>query len=472
MVYSHQFDNTIVRKYDIRGVFGSTLIEKDAYYIGRGFASIIYERYKNLKERSIVIGYDGRLSSKTLFQQLKMGILQSGINVTSIGLVPTPELYYALSTGNNYCASIMITGSHNPSEYNGFKITTVDGPFFDEDLIILSDIVKSGNFVDGNGQFSEIDLNPNYIERLIEDAVIDDRLVVAWDCGNGSSSDVIKSLVQLLPGQHHVIFDHIDGSFPNHEPDPTVTENLKHLSSLVIDKKCDIGIAFDGDADRIGIVDKNGNQVSIDKLIAILAKDIIKHNEKPKIIVDVKAGQSLCDEITRSGGELIMWKTGHSYIKAKMKETNAIFAGEVSGHIFFNDKYYGYDDGIYTAIRLLSMISSGSEFIKMLDRIPSLISTPEIKIKVDEKYKFELINRISNILHTRGAKANTIDGVRINTMDGWFLIRASNTQDAIIVRCESRTEDGFLSIKNVVSNLLKEASDKMTDLDLSQITDI
>src|SRR5665213_1891185 len=348
----HHFDPTILREYDIRGIVGETLHEADAYALGRAYAKILTDSGGN----TVAVGRDGRLSSPALEAALVDGLVASGVGVARIGLGPTPMLYYAGHT-LGVDGALMVTGSHNPASHNGFKLMLGRRSMYGYDIKQLGHIAGRGDFVTGTGKVESRPVRDAYINRLLADFRAGKELTVAWDAGNGATGDVLQRLVARLPGRHILLNETIDGTFPAHHPDPTEAENLLQLQEAVAKNKCDLGIAFDGDGDRIGVVDGDGNILWGDQLLMVLAQEVIAAKPGAQIIADVKASQILFDEIARMGGKPIMWRTGHSLIKSKMAETGAPLAGEMSGHIFYADRYYGYDDALYAAIRLLNILA-------------------------------------------------------------------------------------------------------------------
>ncbi len=439
----HRFDPSILREYDIRGVVGETLGEDDAHALGRTFATWLAARGKN----TVCVGRDGRVSSEGLESALVRGLLAGGMAVTRVGLGPTPMLYFATVT-RDAGAGIMVTGSHNPPSHNGFKIMALGKAFYGADILKMGEMAAAGDFVEGAGTVSEVDLLDDYVARLAGDYTGERALSVAWDAGNGSAGTAMERLAARLPGESVLLNAAIDGTFPNHHPDPTVPENLKQLQDAVTGGGLDLGIAFDGDGDRIGAIDERGRILWGDQMLALLARGVLDRLPGATVIADVKASQVLFDEIARLGGTPLMWKTGHSLIKTKMAETGAPLAGEMSGHIFFADRYYGYDDALYAAVRLLSVVaSSGKSLAALRDELPDTVNTPELRFPCGDTRKFEVVEDVAGRLAAAGAEVNDCDGVRVMTDDGWWLLRASNTQDVLVARCEATSPEGLERLK-------------------------
>ena len=452
---SHQFDPTILREYDIRGIVGETLKVEDARAIGRSYGSILAKT----GGKCAAIGYDGRLSSPMLEEAVVQGLTEAGIDVVRIGLGPTPMLYYAVSTVPGVDGGIMITGSHNPPNYNGFKMMLGKKSFFGKDIQQLGAVASKGEWTSGQGTWRKLSVFDEYVARVAKDYDGTKDLKIVWDAGNGATGDALVQLVKALPGTHILLNEVIDGTFPAHHPDPTEPHNLIQLQDKVAETKADFGIAFDGDGDRIGVVDGKGRILWGDQLMVILAEDVLKTHPGATIIADVKASQVLYDEIARMGGAPLMWRTGHSLIKTKMAETGAPLAGEMSGHIFFADKYYGYDDALYAAVRLMGIVARSAETITQVrDRLPTVLNTPELRFPCSETRKFQVIEEVKARLEAAGADVSAIDGVRVNTADGWWLLRASNTQDVLVARCEAKDEAGLGRLKEILAQQLK-ASD-------------
>ena len=442
---SHSFDPTILREYDIRGIIGETLEADDARAIGRGFGTLI----RRAGGRSVAVGYDGRQSSPMLEHALVEGLTASGCDVVRIGLGATPMLYFAEASAKDVDGGIQITGSHNPPNYNGFKMVFQGRPFFGADIQRLGEMAAAGDWEDGTGAVSERPLLDAYVERLLEGVEGIDRaklaeLRIGWDAGNGAAGPALEKLVARLPGEHHVLFAEVDGTFPNHHPDPTVEENLVDLRALVAEKNLDFGVAFDGDGDRIGAIDGEGRVVWGDQLLMIYAEDLLQRRAGATIIADVKASRALFDHVAAHGGEPLMWKTGHSLIKSKMKEINSPLAGEMSGHVFFADTYYGYDDALYAAVRLIAASARlGQSVTQLRGAMPAMVNTPEMRFQVDEARKFAAIEEVKARLADSPDEVDGTDGVRVTNADGWWLLRASNTQDVLVARAESESEEGL-----------------------------
>jgi phosphomannomutase len=350
----------------------------------------------------------------------------------------------------------MITGSHNPSNYNGFKMLFQNGSVYGDLVQELGRIAANADYEQGEGSKTEIDVSEDYLNRIIQDLDCDKKFTIVWDNGNGAAGDILKRLVNVLPGTHHLMYEDIDASFPNHHPDPTVDKNLEDLVNAVKEKKADFGIAFDGDGDRIGVVNEKGDILRCDVLMAIYAKDVLSTHAGASIVGDIKCSKVMFDEIKALGGNPVMWKTGHSLIKTKMQELNAPLAGELSGHIFFADKYYGFDDALYCAIRLINCVAQANTPLSdMTAHMPSLFSTPEIRFDVDEVTKFENVDTlVKNVKDsaTSDIDVNDTDGVRVSTQDGWWLVRASNTQNALTARAEATSEEGLERLKDMIQD--------------------
>jgi len=435
---AHEFHPTILREYDVRGIVGDTLTEADAYALGRTYGSIAREE----GAQRIAVGRDGRSHSGMLEAQLVRGLTDSGVDAVMIGQGPSPMLYFA-TYYLDVDGGIQVTGSHNPAEYNGFKLLLKGRSLFGEEIQALGSRCAAGEWSEGRGNVEEVDVSAAYVDRLLQD-FSGNAFDIGWDAGNGAAGPILDRLVERLPGRHFTIFTNVDGSFPNHHPDPTVEANLEDLKRLVAEKQLDFGIAFDGDGDRIGAVDGKGRVVWGDQIMMILAAAVLEEEPGATIIADVKASQALFDRVAELGGKPLMWKTGHSLIKTKMKETGAPLAGEMSGHIFFKHRWYGFDDALYAAVRLIEAVSrSGKSLTELVDAMPQTTATPELRFPVDESRKFAVVEEVRDRLAGEGAKVDATDGVRVNTADGWWLLRASNTQDVLVARAEADSDDAL-----------------------------
>ena len=442
----HIFDPTILRSYDIRGIYEKTLNKEDAFMLGFFYGITVKKKLPTKENPLIVIGMDGRLSSPILEENLNAGLEKSGCEVYRIGLGPTPMLYFA-SHFFKADGAIQITGSHNPKDYNGFKIVLDQNSFFGEDIQKLGKLAKEGYSQTYLGLSKSVSINDQYIEKIIEPIKgIDKKLAnktIVWDCGNGASGPSVEMLTKRIPGNHIVLFSEVDGNFPNHHPDPTDESTLKILSDKMKEVNADIGIGFDGDGDRIGVIDKKGRPIAGDLLTAFLSNSLeIKDKENQTVILDIKSSYVAYDKIISFGLNAEIGKTGHSNIKKRIKEINSPLAGEMSGHIFFADKYYGYDDALYTSIRIISLMANDNSLDDFISTLPKTYVSPEIKLYCSDKIKFKLINRLVDKVLKDYNPENviTLDGVRAKNEMGWWLIRASNTEEAIVVRFEGKSE--------------------------------
>jgi phosphomannomutase len=435
---THQFNPTILREYDIRGIVGDTLTEADAYALGRTYAAFARDE----GARRIAVGRDGRTHSGLLEAAVIRGLTEGGIDVVQIGMGPSPLLYFA----THYLdvdGGLQVTGSHNPADYNGFKLLLKGRSVFGAEIQDIGRRAAAGHWTTGNGSVEEVDIREAYVNRLLE-GFTGTSFRIGWDAGNGAAGPILDMLVDRLPGQHFTLFTDVDGTFPNHHPDPTVEKNLEHLKRLVADNKLDFGIAFDGDGDRIGAVDAKGRVIWGDQLLMILAVPVLQANPGATLIADVKASQKFFDRVAELGGKPLMWKTGHSLIKSKMKETGAPLAGEMSGHIFFKHRWYGFDDALYAAVRLIEAVSqSGKSLTEIMEAMPTTTATPEMRFQVDESRKFAVVEEVRERLSSEGATVDGTDGVRVSTADGWWLLRASNTQDVLVARAEASDQPGL-----------------------------
>ncbi len=432
---THQFDPTSLREYDIRGIVGKALGTADAIAIGRGFAT----RIRAAGGTRVAVGYDGRNSSPELEAALVSGLTAGGVDVVRIGVSTSPMLYYAEAT-LEVDGGIQVTGSHNPPEYNGFKMVHAHAPFFGEDIQDLAALAASGAWSEGAGEVTTADVIDAYVDRLMA-GYGGGAYRIGWDTGNGAAGPVIEKLVQRLPGEHHVIFAEIDGNFPNHHPDPTEEANLADLKRLVANKNLDFGLAFDGDGDRIGAIDGSGRVIWGDQILSILVEPALREHPGAPIVADVKSSQALFDRIMELGGEPVMAPTGHSLMKQAMTRTGAPLGGELSGHLFFAGEYYGFDDAQYAAVRLIRAVHlSGRSLTELRDAMPALVATPDLRFPVEDTRKFAVVDEVIARLGSEGAEMDLTDGARVTTADGWWLLRASNTQAMLTVRAEAKSE--------------------------------
>jgi len=454
-------DPTILREYDIRGVVGETLTEDGVAAIGRAFGSIVARRGGG----SVAVGYDGRLTSPRLEAAAVCGLRAAGVDVFRVGMGPSPMLYFA-THALEVDAGLMITGSHNPPQFNGIKMVLGELSFFGADIQRLGELAAAGDFTAGVGRETERPVADHYVRRLLEGFEEGRPLSVAWDPGNGAAGEIVQKLCARLPGRHVILNERIDGTFPAHHPDPAVEANLQQLKDAVAAEACDLGVAFDGDGDRIGAVDSRGRVLWGDQLLAILAADVLAEKPGATVIADVKASQMLFDEVERLGGKPLMCRTGHSLIKAKMAETGAEIAGEMSGHIFIKHRYYGFDDALYAALRLLSIVGrSGAGLSELRDRLPAMVNTPELRFECADGRKFEVVDEVKErVTSASGVKVNDIDGVRVASEDGWWLLRASNTQPVLVARCESTNRYGLERLKAALVEQLRLSGLKAPDL--------
>jgi len=452
-------DPVILREYDIRGIVGESLTPDVMRLIGQGYATMLRER----DMRTIAVGRDGRLSSPEMEEALVEGLVKGGMVVRRIGLGPSPMLYFA-TYHLRVDAGAMITGSHNPPDYNGIKMVAGGKSFFGADIQELGRRINAGELAEGDGEAAELSVFDAYVERISDDYRGKKELKVAWDPGNGASGDVVSKLAEILPGFHVLINAEIDGTFPKHHPDPTVEANLKQLKDAIEAHGCDVGVAFDGDGDRIGLVDGEGNVLWGDQMLILLAREVLDDLPGATIIADVKASKAFFEEVERMGGNAVMSKTGHSLIKTLMQETGAPLAGEMSAHLFIKHRYYGYDDATYAAIRLLSIIASSDKTLaEMRAELPQYVNTPELRFPCSEERKKPVIDEVKTRLAATDAKVHDIDGVRVETADGWWLLRASNTQDVLVARCEADDEAGLERLKDALRSQLSQSGIELTE---------
>jgi phosphomannomutase / phosphoglucomutase len=462
----------LFREYDLRGIVGAELTETIAEQLGRAYCTFV----KNRGIKTISVGRDGRLSSPGLFNSLVKGLLAGGMNVIDIGICPSPLVYFSLFQ-LPVQGGIMITGSHNAAEYNGFKICIGEEAIHGEAIQELRRVMEAGAFTSGQGTLSEHPIIPDYLAYIRKSfsGVDAKHLHVVIDCGNGAAALVAKEALEMLGCRVTGLYCDLDGRFPNHHPDPTVLENLDDLVKAVIQHRADVGIGYDGDADRIGTIDEQGRVLWGDRLMVVYSRDILTANPGSTIISEVKASQCLYDDIAKRGGRPIMWKTGHSLIKAKMKSEKAVLAGEMSGHMFFADRYFGYDDAIYASCRLVEILAkTGKPLSALIADLPETAVTPELRVDTPDAIKFEVVRlvqeRLAGYAKTRRPlgphrdvirEVITIDGVRAIFEDGWGLIRASNTQPALVLRFEAVSADRLSALRAVVESELAEVQRAM-----------
>jgi phosphomannomutase/phosphoglucomutase len=441
----------IFREYDIRGITDKDLNEKDVLLIGKGIGAYFIKHGK----LNLSVGRDCRLTSDSYSDKLIEGLLSTGCNVTDIGVCPTPVLYFSIQQ-LNLQGGVMVTASHNPPEYNGFKICIGSDSLHGKQLLNILDIINNKSFVSGKGLLSSYDVLTPYKKFVQNNISISKSLKVGIDAGNGTAGVVAVPVLKNLGCEVYDLYCDMDGTFPNHEADPTVLKNMKDLTALVMEHQLDLGIGYDGDGDRLGVVDEKGNIIYGDQLMIIFSREILTRKPGSTFISEVKCSKTMYDDIEKHGGRSIMWKTGHSLIKKKMKEEKAELAGEMSGHMFFADRYFGFDDAIYASCRLLEIISkTGKKISELLSGIPKTYSTPEIRVDCPDDKKFILVDKVTEHFK-RLNNIIDIDGVRVLFEDGWGLVRASNTQPALVLRFEAMSEKRLAEIKELVESTFSE----------------
>ncbi len=448
----------IFKAYDIRGIVGKTLTDEIVEQIGHAIGSEAIAR----KQHTIAIGRDGRLSGAGFAKALARGIQKSGINVIDVGRVATPMVYYAAFQLNTDCG-VMITGSHNPPDYNGLKMVLAGETLSGDTIQSLRTRIETGNLAHGSGNYSEYDIAPEYVARIVSHIKLSRPLNITVDCGNGVAGDFAANLYRQLGCAVTEMFCEVDGNFPNHHPDPSDPHNLEDLIAALKANNSELGLAFDGDGDRLGVVTKDGKIIYPDRQLMLFAADVLKRNPGAEIIFDVKSTRNLFSWIREHGGKPTLWKTGHSLVKAKMKETGALLAGEMSGHVFFKERWYGFDDGLYAGARLLEILSQVVDSNATLNNLPDAVSTPELHIHVQEGENHTLINRLQQEAKFNGARdIITIDGLRVEYADGFGLMRASNTTPVIVLRFEaddasalSRIQEDFRKVLLTANSALK-----------------
>jgi len=440
----------IFREYDIRGIVNQDFDLDDVFTIGQGYGTYLHQHGGT----SAVIGRDCRLSSEPIRNALVEGLIKSGIQVIDIGICPTPVYYFSLRHFEPD-GGLMITASHNPPEYNGFKVSLGHDTIFGEEIQVFRRLLEEGKFISGKGTEEKRDIISIYSDYIIKNINIARPVKVAIDAGNGTGGVVAGPLLERLGSPAVELYTEMDGNFPNHEPDPTVIENMATLAETVVNQKLELGIGFDGDTDRIGVVDENGDIIFGDMLMLIFARDILKTEKGGTFVAEVKCSKNLYDDIEARGGRAIMWRTGHSLIKQKLKEEGGLLAGEMSGHMFFMHRYFGFDDAIYAACRLLEIVSRSDKPVSQyLADLPKMYNTPEIRVQCPEDKKFKLVELVKEELR-RDHEIIDVDGVRVLFPDGWGLLRASNTGPLLVLRFEAESEERLTEIRNLVEGTLE-----------------
>ena len=441
----------IFREYDIRGVVNKDLTPDIVRTLGQGFGTHMAQSGR----RDLVVGRDGRLSSKAFAEALIEGLLSTGCNVVNIGLCPTPVYYFSVFHLDKD-GGMVVTGSHNPPEFNGFKVSVGKSTIFGKEIQNLRRLIEKGEFVKGKGNLSEEEIIQPYQEYIKKNIRVKKKMKVVIDAGNGTGGVVAGPLLRDLGCELEELYCEVDGRFPNHFPDPTIPENLKVLRDRVKKTRADVGIGYDGDADRIGVVDDQGNIIWGDQLMILFSREILKDKQGAAFVAEVKCSQNLFDDIEKHGGKAMMWKTGHSLIKEKMREEKAVLGGEMSGHIFFADRYFGYDDAIYASCRLIELLSKTDQKLsQLLSDVPRTFITPEIRVDCPDEIKFKVVETVKEALR-KDHPIIDVDGVRVKYEDGWGLVRASNTQPVLVLRFEALTHDRLNAIKDLVEKKVQE----------------
>lgn len=451
-----KLDQSIFRAYDIRGIVGTALTDDTVYHLGRSFAS------ESLAQsvRRVHVAADGRLSSPHLKELFSQGLMDGGCDVVDIGYVPTPLLYFAAQHDES-ATGVMITGSHNPSDYNGFKMLINGQTLAGDEIQCLKQRVLSQDYSEGEGLLSQLDVRSTYSSRVTSDIELKRKLKVVVDCGNGIPGEIGPKLIEQVGCEVIPLYCEVDGTFPNHHPDPGKPENLIDAIAKVKENGADLGLAFDGDGDRVGVITSTGKIIYPDRVMMLFAEDVLSRNPGAEIIFDVKCSRLLADVIRQAGGKPTLWKTGHSLIKRKMKQSGALLAGEMSGHIFFKERWFGFDDGLYSAVRLLEILASREEDLDAIfDVYPEDVSTPELNISVTDESKFSIVKSLQEGVF-EGGEVNKIDGVRVDYPDGWGLIRASNTTPVLVLRFEAETEEALFRIRREFQRQLNLVDDTL-----------
>lgn len=451
-----KMNSVIFREYDIRGVFEKDFDLNFAYNLGRAFVTFVKNK-SGVKNPRLTLGYDARLSSAAVADRLAEGFKASGAHVIRLGLVTSPISYFSTFTVENVQGGIMVTGSHNPPDYNGFKISYNKTTIFGDEIKTLETIIREENYQSGQGSEESIDILTPYVERYKKEFGQMKGIPLVLDCGNGAAGAIARRLYEGVGLKPTILFEQPDGRFPNHHPDPTVEENLAAMRAEILKSKAQLGIGFDGDADRIGLMDQDGRFILGDELMALVAQDILQNHRGAKIIGDVKCSDRMFEFVRTHGGQPIMWKTGHSLIKEKVKVEKAPFGGELSGHIFFADRNYGYDDALYAGLRVVEILNkSGRTISEILAALPPSYCTPEIRIDTTEANKHRIVSRLKEAFSRPGSEysVNLIDGIRVSFEDGWALARASNTQPVLVLRFESISQPGLDRIRQKFESIV------------------
>jgi phosphomannomutase/phosphoglucomutase len=444
-------NSSIFREYDIRGIAETDLSHANVSLLGKGIGT--YMKRKGLK--NVIVGRDVRLSSPRIRQELIKSLTSTGLNVTDIGEVPTPVFYFGI-VHLKMDGGTMITGSHNPIEFNGFKLNNGLNSIFGQEIQVIRQIIEKGDFEKGVGKEASAEIVPAYLDMLKSKLKFNKKLKIVIDAGNGTASIIAPKFFEEMGLEVVRLYCEPDGRFPNHLPDPTVPKYMVDLTKKVLEVKADAGIGYDGDSDRIGAIDNKGRQIFADRLLALFSKNVLARNPGGQIVFDVKCSQALPEYILKHGGQPVMYKTGHSLLKAKMKEIHSPLAGEMSGHMFFADDFFGFDDAIYASGRLLQMIANTDKTLaEYADEIPPFVSTPEIRVETTDEAKFKIVDELVKYFKSK-YEVNDIDGARVLFGNGWGLVRASNTQPVLVLRFEARTEKQLEAIKTIFRNKLKE----------------
>jgi phosphomannomutase/phosphoglucomutase len=441
----------IFRQYDIRGVAGKDMTEEDVKVLGQGIGTYLSRQGNTY----IAVGRDCRQTADRYSEQLIAGLTQTGCRVVDIGMCPTPVAYFAIRHLKTQ-GCVMVTASHNPPEYNGFKICSGVDSVYGEQIQKIREMIDNEDFIQGSGNVESYEILPPYVEYILDNITLERPLRLGVDGGNGTGGLTAIPILKNLGCELHELYTDPDGTFPNHEADPTVAENMTDLIALVQEKKLDVGIGYDGDGDRIGVVDADGSLIYGDQLMILFSREILSRKPGATFISEVKCSQTMYDDITKNGGQAIMWKTGHSMIKQKMKEVKAELAGEMSGHIFFSDRYFGYDDAVYATCRLLEILAStGKRVGELLADVPKTFNTPEIRVDCPDHIKFKVVEKVTDYFRSR-EEVIDIDGARVLFGDGWGLVRASNTQPALVLRFEALSEERLQEIRHTVESALEK----------------